>query len=72
MLTRQGVAKLFSKLSKRGTEGSNPVRSAPASLGRRPQSVEQDPEQAVDREQPGPIRPLAAKNVQLVTDREVL
>ena len=37
-----------------------------------PQSVEQDPEQAIDREQPGPTRPLAAKNVQLVTEREVL
>jgi hypothetical protein len=32
MLTRQGVAKLFSKLSKRGTEGSNPVRSATESV----------------------------------------
>src|ERR1035437_6115105 len=30
-----------------------------------PQSVEQAPEQAVDREQPQPTRPLAAKNVQL-------
>jgi hypothetical protein len=30
----------------------------------RPQSVEPDPEQAVDREQPGPTRPLATKNVQ--------
>jgi hypothetical protein len=38
----------------------------------RPQSVEQDPEQAVDREQPEPTRPLAAKNVQLVTECEVL
>jgi hypothetical protein len=38
----------------------------------RPQSVEQDPEQAVDREQPGPTWPLAAKNVQLVTEGEVL
>ena len=38
----------------------------------RPQSVEQDPEQAVDREQPEPTRPLATKNVQLVTGREVL
>jgi hypothetical protein len=38
----------------------------------RPQSVEQDPEQAVDREQPGSTRPLPAKNVQLVTEGEVL
>jgi hypothetical protein len=37
-----------------------------------PQSVEQDPEQAVDREQPEPTRPLAVKNMQLVTEREVL
>ena len=37
-----------------------------------PQSVEQDPEQAVDREQSQPTRPLAAKNVQLMTEREVL
>jgi len=33
----------------------------------RPQSVKPDPEQAVDGEQPEPTRPLAAKNVQLVT-----
>jgi hypothetical protein len=38
----------------------------------RPQSVEQDPEQAVDREQSEPTRPLPAKNVELVTHREVL
>jgi hypothetical protein len=38
----------------------------------RPQSVEQDPEQAVDREQPEPTRPLPAKNMQLMTEREVL
>jgi hypothetical protein len=38
----------------------------------RPQTVEPDPEQAVDGEQPRPTRPLAAKNVQLVTEREVL
>src|SRR5208337_4420891 len=37
-----------------------------------PQSVEQDPEQAVDREQPQPTRPLAAKNMQLMTQGEVL
>jgi hypothetical protein len=37
-----------------------------------PQSVEQDPEQAVDCEQPGPVRPLAAKNVQLMTQGEIL
>ena len=38
----------------------------------RPYSVEPDPEQAVEREQPEPARPLAAKNVQLMTEREVL
>jgi hypothetical protein len=37
-----------------------------------PQSVEQDPEQAVESKQPEPTRPLAAKNLQLVTEREVL
>jgi hypothetical protein len=37
-----------------------------------PQSVEQDPEQAVDREQPEPTRPLPAKNVQLMTQGQVL
>src|ERR1035437_243210 len=37
-----------------------------------PQSVEQDPEQAVDREQPQPTRLLAAKNMQLMTQGEVL
>src|ERR1700730_15421681 len=38
-----------------------------------PQSVEPDPEQAVDREQPGgSTRPLATKNVQLMTQGEVL
>jgi hypothetical protein len=35
------------------------------------QSVKPDPEQALDREQPGPTRPLAAQNVQLMTQREV-
>ena len=35
-------------------------------------SVEQDPEQAVETKQPEPTRLLAAKNVQLVTEREVL
>jgi hypothetical protein len=38
----------------------------------RPQSVEPDPEQAVDRKQSRPTRPLATKNVQLVTEGEVL
>jgi hypothetical protein len=38
----------------------------------RPQSEEPNPEQAVDREQPGPTRPLATKNVQLMTEGEVL
>jgi len=38
----------------------------------RPQSIEQDPEQAIDREQPEPTRPLAAKNVQLMTQGEIL
>src|ERR1035437_2731364 len=38
----------------------------------RPQSVEQDPEQAVESKQLGPTRPLAAKNVQLMTQGEVL
>ena len=37
-----------------------------------PQSVEPDPEQAVDREQPGSTRPLATKNVQVMTQGEVL
>jgi hypothetical protein len=37
-----------------------------------PQTAEPDPEHAVDSEQPGPTRPLAAKNVQLVTEGEVL
>jgi len=37
-----------------------------------PQSVEQDPEQAVDREQARPTRPPAARNVQLMTQGEVL
>ena len=36
------------------------------------QAVEPDPEQAVDRKQPGPSRPLAAKNVQRMTEGEVL
>ncbi len=38
----------------------------------RPYSVEPNPEQAVDRKQSGPTRPLAAKNVQLMTESEVL
>jgi hypothetical protein len=38
----------------------------------RPPSVESDPEQTVDCEQTQPTRPLAAKNVQLATEREVL
>jgi hypothetical protein len=38
----------------------------------RPYSVEPDPEQAVNREQPGPTRPLAVKNMQLMTEGEVL
>src|ERR1700683_3048903 len=38
----------------------------------RPQSVEQDPEQAVGREQPGPTRPLATKNAQLMTEGQIL
>jgi hypothetical protein len=38
----------------------------------RPNSVEQDPEQAVESKQPEPTRPLEAKNVQLMTQREVL
>src|ERR1035437_4344910 len=37
-----------------------------------PQSVEQDPEQAVESKQPQPTRPLATKNVQLMTQGEVL
>jgi hypothetical protein len=31
-----------------------------------------DPEQAADRDQPGPTRPLATKNVQLMTEGEDL
>ena len=38
----------------------------------RPQSVKPDPEQPVDRKQPGPTRSLAAMNMQLVTEGEVL
>jgi hypothetical protein len=38
----------------------------------RPEPVEPDPEQAVDSEQPGPTRPLTTKNMQLVTEGEVL
>ena len=38
----------------------------------RPQSIKPDPEQAVDREQPGPTRPLATKNAQLMAEGEVL
>jgi hypothetical protein len=37
----------------------------------RPQSVDPDPQQAIDREQSGPTRPLAAKNMQLMTESEV-
>jgi hypothetical protein len=38
----------------------------------RPQSAEQDPEQAIESKQPEPTRPLAAKNMQLMTEGEVL
>src|SRR5271169_3626189 len=38
----------------------------------RPQSVKPDPQQTVDRKQPRPTRPLAAKNMQLMTKSEVL
>ena len=38
----------------------------------RPQAVEPDPEQAVNRKQSGSTRPLAAKNVQLMTESKVL
>ena len=38
----------------------------------RPQSIEPDPQQAVDRKQPGPTQPLATKNVQLMTESKVL
>jgi hypothetical protein len=38
----------------------------------RPQLVEPDPEQAVDREQSEPPRSLAMENVQLMTEGEVL
>ena len=38
----------------------------------RPQSVEPDPEQAVKRKQPRPTRPLATKNMQLMTESEVI
>ena len=38
----------------------------------RPQSVEPDPEPAVENEQSEPTRPLATKHVQLVTQSEVL
>ena len=38
----------------------------------RPQSVEPDPEQTVDRKQPRPARPLAPQYVQLMTESEVL
>ena len=38
----------------------------------RPQSVEPDPHQAVDREQPEPTRLLATEHVHLVTEGEVL
>jgi len=38
----------------------------------RPQSVEQNPEQALESKQMQPTRPLAAKNVKLMTEREVL
>jgi hypothetical protein len=37
-----------------------------------PQSVEQDPELAVEREQPEPTPLLPTKNMQLMTEREVL
>ncbi len=38
----------------------------------RPQSVEPDPEQAIDRKQPGPTRPLATKNMQLMAQSKNL
>jgi hypothetical protein len=38
----------------------------------RPYSVEPNPEQPVDREQPGPTRPLVSKNMQLMTQGQVL
>jgi hypothetical protein len=38
----------------------------------RPQAVEPDPEQAVDRKQPKPTRPLAAQHVKLMTESKVL
>ena len=38
----------------------------------RPQSVEPDPEPAVENEQSEPTRPLATRHVQLVTQSEVL
>ena len=41
-------------------------------LATRPEPVEPDPEQAVDCDQPGPTPPLATKNVQLVTEGEVI
>ena len=34
----------------------------------RPQSVKPNPEQAVEREQPGPTRPPATKNAQLMAE----
>ena len=37
-----------------------------------PQSVERNPEQAVESKQPETTRPLAAKNVQLMAEGEVL
>ncbi len=38
----------------------------------RPQSVEKDLEQAIESKQTQPSRPMAAKNVQLTTQDEVL
>jgi hypothetical protein len=38
----------------------------------RPQSIEPNPEYLVDSKQSGPTRPLAAKNMQLMTESEVL
>ncbi len=38
----------------------------------RPQSVEAHSEQAIDRKQPRPTRPLATKNMSLMTEGEDL
>jgi hypothetical protein len=49
-----------------------PTALSPSHLWRRRSSTPKDPEQAVDRDQSEPTRPLATKNVQLVTEGEVL